>query len=85
MYKSKRRITFKLRIHDNSHSVKIVLHEEMTDPKAARIIAEEIDGEALLLHSCHNVSKAEMEAGATYLSLMEQNVANLQRALTKQN
>ncbi len=67
------------------HSVKIVLHEEMTDPKAARIIAEEIDGEALLLHSCHNVSKAEMEAGATYLSLMEQNVANLQRALTKQN
>lgn len=68
-----------------SHSVKIVLHEEMTDPKAARIIAEEIDGEALLLHSCHNVSKAEMEAGATYLSLMEQNVANLQRALTKQN
>lgn len=64
-----------------SHSVKIVLHEEMTDPKAARIIAEEIDGEALLLHSCHNVSKAEMEAGATYLSLMKQNVDNLSKAL----
>ena len=64
-----------------SHSVKIVLHEEMTDPKAARIIAEEIDGEALLLHSCHNVSKAEMEAGVTYLSLMKQNVDNLSKAL----
>lgn len=65
------------------NNVRIVLHEEMTDPKAARIIAEEIEGEALLLHSCHNVSKAEMEAGVTYLSLMEQNVANLQRALNK--
>jgi zinc transport system substrate-binding protein len=65
------------------NNVRIVLHEEMTDPKAARIIAEEIEGEALLLHSCHNVSKAEMESGVTYLSLMEQNVANLQRALNK--
>lgn len=63
------------------NDVFIVLHEEMTDPKAARIIADEIGGEALLLHSCHNVSKAEMEAGATYVELMEQNVVNLRRAI----
>ena len=62
-------------------NVKYVFYEEMTDPKAARIIAEEIDGEILLLHSCHNVSKAEMEAGATYISLMKQNVENLRKAL----
>ncbi len=60
---------------------KYVFYEEMTDPKAARIIAEEIGGETLLLHSCHNVSKAEMEAGVTYLSLMQQNVQNIKRAL----
>lgn len=60
---------------------KYVFYEEMTDPKAARIIAEEIGGEILLLHSCHNVSKAEMEEGVTYLSLMEQNVENLRKAL----
>ena len=60
---------------------KYVFYEEMTDPKAARIIAEEIGGEILLLHSCHNVSKAEMEAGVTYLSLMQQNVDNLEKAL----
>lgn len=58
-----------------------VFYEEMTDPKAARIIAEEIGGEILLLHSCHNVSKSEMEAGVTYLSLMKQNVENLRKAL----
>ncbi len=60
---------------------KYVFYEEMTDPKAARIIAEEIGGEILLLHSCHNVSKAEMEAGVTYLSLMQQNADNLSKAL----
>ena len=64
-------------------NVTYIFHEEMTDPKAARIIAEEISGEALLLHSCHNISKAEMAAGATYLSLMEQNVTNLRKALCK--
>lgn len=61
--------------------VSYVFYEEMTDPKAARIIAEENGGEILLLHSCHNVSKAEMEAGATYVSLMRQNVENLRKAL----
>ena len=61
--------------------VSYVFYEEMTDPKAAKIISEEIGGEILLLHSCHNVSKAEMEAGATYVSLMRQNVENLRKAL----
>ena len=65
-----------------AENVNYIFHEEMTDPKAARIIAEEIDGEALLLHSCHNVSKAEMADGVTYLSLMEQNVENLRKALS---
>ena len=66
-----------------AENVSYIFHEEMTDPKAARIIAEEIEGEALLLHSCHNVSKAEMAAGATYLSLMEKNVENLRKALSR--
>ena len=66
-----------------AENVSYIFHEEMTDPKAARIIAEEIDGEALLLHSCHNVSKAEMDEGVTYLSLMEQNVENLRKALSR--
>ena len=65
-----------------AENVNYIFHEEMTDPKAARIIAEEIGGEALLLHSCHNVSKAEMADGVTYLSLMERNVENLRKALS---
>lgn len=60
---------------------KYVFYEEMTDPRAARIIAEEIGGEILLLHSCHNVSKAEMAEGVTYVSLMKQNVENIRKSL----
>ena len=62
---------------------KYIFYEEMTDPKAARIIAEEIGGEILLLHSCHNVSKTEMENGVTYVSLMKQNVEHIRRALSE--
>ena len=64
-------------------NVTYVFYEEMTDPRAARIIADEIGGEALLLHSCHNISKTELQSGATYISLMTQNVNNLRKALCK--
>lgn len=59
----------------------VIFYEELTDPKVARAIAEETGAKLLLLHSCHNVSRDEMESGATYLSLMEQNAANLKEGL----
>lgn len=59
-----------------------VYYEEMVKPTVALAIAEEVGAETLLLHSCHNVSRDEMAAGATYLSLMEQNLANLKEGLS---
>ena len=47
-----------------------------------RAIAEETGAKMLLFHSCHNVSKDEWEAGATYLSLMRQNAENLKEGLS---
>ena len=44
-------------------------------------ICEATGAKKLLLHSCHNVSKDDFENGATYLSLMKQNVAALKEAL----
>ncbi len=35
----------------------------------------------LLWHSCHSVSKKELEEGITYLDLMEQNVKHLKIGL----
>ena len=51
------------------------------DPKVARVLAEETGAVPLLLHSCHNLSRDELEAGETYLTLMEQNAQNLKEGL----
>ena len=45
-------------------------------------INPETGAKMLLFHSCHNVSKDEWEAGATYLSLMRQNAENLKEGLS---
>ncbi len=59
----------------------VIYYEELVDPKVSRAIADETGCEMLLLHSCHNISKEELDAGATYLSLMEQNLRNLRVGL----
>ncbi|MBR6728793.1 MAG: zinc ABC transporter substrate-binding protein, partial [Clostridia bacterium] len=61
--------------------IPVVYYEELTDPKTARLIAEETGAKPLLLHSCHNVSKEELTQGATYLSLMQQNIAHIKEGL----
>ncbi|MBR0026945.1 MAG: zinc ABC transporter substrate-binding protein [Clostridia bacterium] len=65
-----------------SHA-RAIYYEEMVKPTVALAIAEEVGAETLLLHSCHNVSRSEMEQGVTYLSLMEQNLANLKEGLSR--
>ncbi|NLV58029.1 MAG: zinc ABC transporter substrate-binding protein [Clostridiales bacterium] len=64
-----------------SENIPVVFYIEFSSRKTAEILAEETGAKPLLLHSCHNVSQHEMDAGATYLSLMEGNVAALREAL----
>ena len=64
-----------------TEKIPVIFYAEIEDPKAARSIAEETGAKLLLLHSCHNVTKAELENGATYLSLMKQNAENLKEGL----
>ena len=49
--------------------------------REATSIAEATGAEELLLHSCQNVSKEEFDRGESYLSLMNQNIINLRKAL----
>lgn len=58
-----------------------VLYIEFSTHKVADAIAGEAGVKTLLLHSCHNVSAEEQNAGATYLSLMRQNIQTLKIAL----
>lgn len=61
--------------------IPVVFYEELVEPKVARSISEETGAKLLLLHSCHNVSAEEFQAGVTYLELMKQNAENLRIAL----
>ncbi len=61
--------------------IPVIYYEELVEPQVANAIAAETGIEALLLHSCHNVSRVELEEGVTYLSLMEQNLINLKEGL----
>ena len=65
----------------NEEQIPVVFHTELSNEKMTDCICEATGAKKLLLHSCHNVSKDDFENGATYLSLMEQNVAALKEAL----
>ncbi len=60
---------------------KVVYHEELIDPKVARIVAEETGAVLRLLHGAHNVSLQERRQGVTYISIMRQNLAYLREGL----
>lgn len=59
----------------------VVFTIEFSNGRIADSIADATGAKKLILHSCHNVSAEDMAGGATYLSLMEQNVENLREAL----
>ena len=64
-----------------AEGIPVVFQIEFSSGKSARVIAEETGAKPLLLHSAHNVSRAEMDGGATYLSLMRGNLLTLREAL----
>lgn len=65
-----------------AEAVPVVLYIEFSNQQMADTLAEATGAEKRLFHSCHNVTRAEMESGATYLSLMRGNVAVLKEALS---
>lgn len=67
-----------------SENAKYIFFEEMSDAKIAKSIASETGAELLLLHSCHNISKEDAENGETYISQMEKNIKNLEKAMKNQ-
>lgn len=62
-------------------NIPVVFKIEFSNGSIAKSIAESTNAKVLLLHSCHNVTKDEFEEGVGYVSLMKQNLKNLQEAL----
>ena len=58
-----------------------VYYIEFSNHLVADSIAEAAGARTALFHTCHNVSQAEMDAGATYVSLMEGNLETLRETM----
>lgn len=63
------------------NNIKYVYYIEFSNQKVAKVVAEQTGADTLLLHSCHNVTKDDFDAGVTYVSLMKQNADNLEKGL----
>lgn len=64
-----------------AESLPVVFYIEMSNAQMANTVAEATGATPMLFHTCHNVTKAEFDGGATYLSLMQNNVLALKAAL----
>ncbi|MEO1816051.1 MAG: metal ABC transporter substrate-binding protein [Acetobacterium sp.] len=65
-------------------NIKYVYYLELSNQNIARAISEQTGAQLLLLHSAHNVTKDDFDAGATYVSIMQQNAENLRKGLANQ-
>ena len=61
--------------------INVIFYEELIDPRVARIIAEQAKVKIEVLHGAHNLNAEEMQAGWTYVSIMEDNIKKLKEAL----
>ncbi len=63
------------------NSIPVVFHLELSEGRIADTICEATGAKKLRFNACHNISKAEFDAGVSYLSLMRDNVEALREAL----
>jgi len=61
--------------------VKYIFFETMVSPKLARVVAEEVGAQMLVLNPGANMTKDQFEGGATFLGILEENLENLKKGL----
>ncbi len=61
--------------------IPVVFYIELSNHKIADTIAEATGAKSMQFNTCHNLTKDAFDAGATYLTLMEENVGSLKEAL----
>ncbi|MDR1073233.1 MAG: metal ABC transporter substrate-binding protein [Treponema sp.] len=64
-----------------SEKIPVIFHIELSNERMADAIADETGAKKRQLHAVHNISKRDLDNGATYLELMTRNVDALREAL----
>jgi zinc transport system substrate-binding protein len=65
----------------NEAQIPVVFHIELSNGKIADTVSEATGAKVLQLHVCHNLTKADFEAGKTYVDFFTENVEALKEAL----
>lgn len=65
------------------HDVKVIFYEDTISPKVAELIANEVGAELLLLSPIEALSEEQIAKGENYLSIMEQNLEGINKALNE--
>lgn len=66
-----------------AEKIPVVLYGELSNTAMADTVCKETGAEKMLLHSCHNLTKEDFEAGKTYVDIMKDNAEVLREALGK--
>jgi zinc transport system substrate-binding protein len=62
-------------------NIHYIYTEELVEPRVADTIGREAGAKVLKLHGAHNISRDDLKANVTFISLMEQNLKNLRIGL----
>lgn len=63
------------------NNIKYIFFESLINPKVSETIAAELGGDTLVLNPISSLTEEEINQGKNYLSLMEENLYNLELAL----
>lgn len=64
-----------------TNKIPVIFYKEYSTGNIAKTISEATGAKMLVFNTVHNVSKQEIENGASYVSIMKQNLDNLKQAL----
>lgn len=63
--------------------IPVVFYLEFSSAKVAEAIARDSGAQTRMLHSAHNISRSDFEAGLDYIQIMEKNILALKEALSQ--
>ncbi len=63
------------------NGIKVIFAEDIIDPRLAEVLADEAGVQVMILSPVEGLTQEDITAGKTYISKMEENLANLKVAL----
>ena len=61
--------------------IPVIFYKEYSTGNIAKTISEATGTKMLVFNTVHNLSKDEIQGGASYVSIMKENLENLKQAL----